>query len=123
MLQARRSLGFSFCGRHSSEFGCWYVPGPERWASQPPYETFTEGVLGKHGGYYFGNRVQPRLFEMPCYFEEIDDGIWARILAWLGRDQLGSLSFDDRPGMVYTARVAEVIQGKGYVSQQNGEKA
>lgn len=122
MLQAQRSLGFSFCGRHSSEFGCWYTPGPDRWASQPPYETFTESVLGRHGGYYFGNRVLPRPFEMPCYCEDIDDGIWERILHWLGRDQLGPLTFDDRPGMVYTVRVAEVIQGKGYVSQVNGAK-
>lgn len=75
--------GFTFCGVHSSVFGCWYLPPAERFAQMAaPFETYTESVLGKHGGYYFGNRLLPRDFELACYYEELDGGQWERILAW-----------------------------------------
>lgn len=67
-------FGFTYCSRHSSDFGIQYAPKDAQKHTQiAPCETFQKEVPGKHGGYYFGNRVLPRNFEIPCLVEGIDD--------------------------------------------------
>jgi len=66
--------GFSYRSRHCSEFGIQYAPKDvQRHTQIAPFETFGKEVPGKHGGYYYGNRVKPREFEMPCLVDGIDD--------------------------------------------------
>lgn len=74
--------GFRFCGQHSSMLGVWYVPGSDILRPQiPAYDITTVEIPGRHGGYYFGSKVRPRIFELPCYIEEPPD-TWPRIQAW-----------------------------------------
>lgn len=66
--------GFTYCGRRCDEFGVQYAPkDAQKQTRIAPYEQFSKDVPGKHGGYYYGNRVPTRIFEMPCLIDGIDD--------------------------------------------------
>lgn len=56
--------GFSYRGKNIGEFGeIHYAPGAsERGESMLPYEVYDEKAGGRAGEYYYGNRVQARLF-------------------------------------------------------------
>ena len=60
--------GFSYRGKNIGEFGeIQYVPSAsERGESMLPYEVNEEKAGGKAGEYYYGNRVQARLFTLRC---------------------------------------------------------
>lgn len=82
----------------------------------------TVEIPGRHGGYYFGNKVRPRVFTLACYFEDELPAVWPRILHWLDRDRFGELAFDDRPGMSYMARPMEAIEPKAYIRDSYDRK-
>lgn len=74
--------GFSFCGRHSREFGVWYIPGGSILNPQiPAFDITTLEIPSRDGGYFFGSKVRPRVFTLPCYIEEPPEA-WPRIQAW-----------------------------------------
>lgn len=56
--------GFSFNGVHCSEFGIHYIPDAvDRVPIMPEYKQIENTVTGRHGGYYYGNQVEPLEFE------------------------------------------------------------
>lgn len=82
--------GFSFCGRHCGDFGVWYTPGDARLNTRiPAFDIETVEIPGRHGGYYFGNKVKPRVFTLPCFFEDEPEAAWPAIQHWLSRDRFG----------------------------------
>lgn len=83
----------------------------------------TVEISGRHGGYYFGSKVRPRVFSLPCYFEDEPPAVWPQIQQWLDREQFGALEFDDRPGMIYMARPMEAIEPKAYIRDSFDRKA
>lgn len=103
--------GFSFRGKHISEFGSVYVASAEdlgRIGSSIKIEEETPD--GMDGGYWFDVTVEPYVRKFNCVYEDVPKSTLYDILRWFDRRQEGALIFDDRPYAVYTARpTAEIV--------------
>lgn len=113
--------GFTYNGIHSETLGCWYIPdASDNWRASPEYEVMDQDVVGRNGGYYYGNRVKSRVFTLKMYFEDITAETRERIRAWLDRKTSGRLIFDDRPFVYYNVRPTKTEPGKLYTTRHGG---
>lgn len=66
-------IGFTFDGRHSSEFGCYHVPpAASRGSDMEDYSIVSQEIDGRDGGYYVGHQVGVREIQLECYVEEVN---------------------------------------------------
>lgn len=104
------SVGFSFCGVHSSDLGV--VLGNNDAAMHSitaDYITDVETVNGYEGAYPAGTREGQKEFDLSLICEDMDDGQMAR-LGWLfGKGKYGELIFDHVPYKNYMVRVTSGI--------------
>lgn len=118
-------MNFSFCGVDISTCGLYYIPKPKDifvWDNQ--YDNHDLQVPGFDGGYWFGQTVKPKVFELECYFEEITHLQMKKIQSLFQRGKTGQLIFDERPFLSYTATVTAMTRpevhsaNSGFVSIQ-----
>ena len=105
-------LGFTFDGRHSSEFGLLVVSDGSRYhqnASSNFSDTVTQ-VPGYNGGYYFGTQLGMKDFEINCVFEEMTTHTWHEVQRWLYPNKVGWLIFDETPYKKYLVKISNIIQ-------------
>lgn len=116
--------GFSFCGKWLDEFGSvYYTPGAEiRGDQMADYEIFSEEFKGKDGGYQYGNRVKPKEFELPIFYENMTRAELLRLIAWFDRRQKGALVFEDRMYAAYEAVPSARVQLQDHKENRNGEE-
>lgn len=63
--------GFTFRGKHITEFGAYYVPEAEQHGTIEGNWTVTEETPdGFDGGVWYDTTVAPRVFTLPCYYED-----------------------------------------------------
>ena len=104
-------LGFTFDGRHSSEFGLLVVSDGSRY-HQNFSANFNDTVItvpGRHGGYYFGTQLEMRDFEISCAFDHITSQTMNEIQQWLAPQKVGWLIFDEKPYKKYLVKISGVI--------------
>lgn len=107
--------GFSYNGKHSSDFHCYFVPNEtDRWFASPDFEVYETTDAGKDGGYFYGTRAKIRTFEQRCYFEDITIETREAMRRWLDRSTSGKLIFDERPFVYYDVHPTKTVQGKQY---------
>ena len=111
--------GFTYNGIHSSKFNCYYIPdAADRWFSSPDFEVYEKEVPGRDGGYTYGSRAKIRTISLKMYFEDITIEKRERIRAWLDRETMGELVFDDKPFVVYrSVRPKKTLAGKIYTTR------
>lgn len=105
-------LGFTFDGRHSSEFGLLVVSDGSRYhqnASSNFSDTITQ-VPGYNGGYYFGTQIGMRDFDINCVFDEMTTHTLHEMQRWLYPNKVGWLIFDETPYKKYLVKTSNVIQ-------------
>ena len=110
MFETNGYLGFTFAGRHSSEFGLLVVSDGSRY-HQNFYNQFSDSIItasGKNGGYYFGTQLSQRDFEINCVFDNITSHTMHKIQQWLYPDVVGWLIFDEQPYKKYLVKLSSV---------------
>lgn len=113
--------GFSFNGKHCSEFGLFFIPSPaNRQQSVPDYDIIESTVTGRDGGYYYRSQTKIRDFSLECYFEGISIETFEKMMVWLHQDAYGDQVFDDRPFVAYSAVVWKRPVGKVYSTHDDG---
>ena len=99
--------GFSFAGKHCSEFGLHYIPDKNaRFPSVPDFSMIEAEVTGRDGGYLYGTKVPTRSFDLACYYEGLTIEEVENALRWFSRNQKGKLIFDIRPWVYYEVYVS-----------------
>lgn len=101
-------LGFTFDGRHSSEFNLLVVSDGSRY-HQNLFSNFSDNVQtvpGRNGGYYFGTQLEMRDFEINCAFDEMTTHMKNEIQMWLYPDKVGWLIFDECPYKKYLVKIS-----------------
>lgn len=95
--------GFSYRGKNIGDFGeIYYAPdASERGEYALPYKVDEQEINGRDGAYYYGNHVEPREFDLRCYYEELTQQTKEDIMHWFGRNTRGQLIFDDRDWVYY----------------------
>lgn len=107
--------GFTYNGKHCSEFGVYYIPKEtERGDFFSAYEVSSSERSWVSGGHYYGTRVKSRVFELDCYYEEIDYRTREKIIKWLDRRTHGKFIFDARPYAEYYVYPTEAPKVKDY---------
>ena len=103
-------LGFTFDGRHSSEFGLLVVSDGSRY-HQNLFSNFSDNVQtvpGRNGGYYFGTQLEMRDFEINCAFDEMTTHMKNEIQMWLYPNKVGWLIFDECPYKKYLVKISGI---------------
>lgn len=113
--------GFTYNGTASSTYNVEYIPdASDRWFEGQEWDVYDTDVAWKPGGYYYGNAVKPKVFELKCYYEEITVKQREDIRKWLHRNTQGTLMFDDMPFVYWKVRPTRVISGARYLDN-NGK--
>lgn len=100
-------LGFTYNGRHSSEFGIMRVSSSNRYSDSllPTLQDKTVQVPGNDGMYFFGSYYTQRQFTVDFAFDAMTDVQLQSMRLWLGDKKLHPLIFDETPYKAYTAKV------------------
>lgn len=113
--------GFTYNGIHSEALNCWYIPdATDNWFVSSDFEVMDQEVVGRSGGYWYGNRVKSRTFTLKMFFEDITQTGREKIRAWLDQKTSGELIFDDRPFVYYNVRPTKTVTGKIYTTRHEG---
>lgn len=114
---------FSFQGIDINTFGLTYVPEASNiYVYDKSNANLNTRVFdGHHGGYYFGATMQPKVFNLRCYFEDnnINNGFMSKVISFFKIGNEGRLVFDSRPYIYYNVIVTGVDNTR-YVNQRNG---
>lgn len=103
--------GFSFNGRHCSEYGVG-VKNKNRQLLPAANDRYVE-IPGRHGSYHFSGELQDRAIELECAFinnsrQDLREKA-RQIAAWLYTSERAVLSFDDEPDKYYLAKLDDAI--------------
>lgn len=99
---------FSFSGINISHFGVHYAPDRPDWHIwDDDYSVVNKTVDSQDGGQWYGSSVRPKEFNLRCYFEDITEFQLAFIIGLFERNRFGDLIFDERPWLVYKARITK----------------
>lgn len=106
---------FTYRGHHQSEFQCGYAPEQgERGDWMNDFDTSEVEFDSRDGGYYFGTHIAPRVFELPCFYENIDNRTKEKLVQWLDPRKSGTLVFDERPYAKYEVVPTKKIEFREY---------
>lgn len=99
---------FSFNGVNISRYGLYYAPDTPGWHIwEPRYSTISKSVESQHGGQWYDTNVQPKEFDLRCYFENMTETNLAMALGLFPRGMRGPLVFDERNWITYDVRVVK----------------
>ena len=113
--------GFSYCGVHSSKFGCFHIPNAaERGREMPAYDVEELDTGYGDGGLYVCTRVKIQDFSLDCYFDGITLEMREGLMRWLDRNTKGTLVYDEKPYVYYDVHPAKRIEIKEYTYRENG---
>lgn len=101
-------LGFSFNGRHSSEFGLTVVSPSDRTQENmfASFEDKTLEVSGRDGAYYFGTEVKTKGLTLTVAFDRLTSKQYREIITWLNPRIVGKLIFDEKPYKYYWVKIS-----------------
>lgn len=102
-------IGFSFNGRHSSEFNIFSVSNGSRYQDSliPSSSDYTEKIPGGVGQYYFGTDTDIKEFPLEIAYDSVTEKQIREIRNWLSPNTIGELIFDERPYKTYIAKISD----------------
>ena len=100
-------LGFTFRGKHSSEFGIIRVINGDRLKEDltPEFQDITQEIEGADGILYYGTKYKKRDFVIDFAFDNLSEDQLADLKRWLNGREIGDLEFDEKEGIIYSAKV------------------
>ena len=100
-------MGFTYNGRHSSEFGIVRVSDGSRFDENllPTMQDKTVQVPGGDGAYYFGSYYTQRQFSVSFAFDALTENELADLKRHFGDKGVHDLIFDETPYKVWGAKV------------------
>ena len=117
------SGGFRFDGIDIADLGLEYAPDNQNtYVYQPGIYKIHEQIIDAHdGGYYYGDTMQPKEFNLRCIYEDkhITSGVMEKMHMLFRRGRTGKLIFDRRSWCWYVATVVNV-DTKQMTNYQNG---
>ena len=100
-------MGFTYNGRHSSEFGLVRVSDGSRFNENllPTMQDKTVQVPGGDGTYYFGSYYTQRQFSVSFAFDALTENKLTELKRHFGDKGIHDLIFDETPYKVWSAKV------------------
>ena len=100
-------MGFTYNGKHSSEFGIVRVSDGSRFNENllPTMQDKTVQIPGGDGTYYFGSYYTQRQFSVSFAFDALTENELAELKRHFGDKGVHDLIFDEAPYKVWSAKV------------------
>ena len=100
-------VGFSFNGKHSSEFGLTAVVPSDMYIENlfADFDDRTVEVQGKDGAYYFGTQIKTKPLRLTVAFDNMNGAQKRNIINWLNPRKIGKLIFDEAPYKYYMVKI------------------
>lgn len=102
-------LGFTYNGKHSSEFGIVRVSNGDRYTKHlsPSFKLQTVDVPGADGVYYFGKKFNQKVFDISFGFDDVTEEQIRDLQAWVNSRGIHELIFDEEPYKVWDVQISE----------------
>lgn len=99
--------GFSFRGKHSSDFNILRVSNGSRYDEDliPTFKDQTLYVPGADETFYFNSHYQQRTFNIKVAFNKLTEKNFRELRQWLNGTDIGPLVFDECPYKAYSVKV------------------
>lgn len=113
-------VGFSFAGIHCDDMQCELGNNDKSMHSfMENFTVISENLEGYDGGYYAGENIKEKDFNIKLFIEEVGDDVLARIGHWMRRGAYGKLIFDHAPYKYYNVRVSAPMDVSGIYTKFN----
>ena len=101
-------VGFSFNGKHSSEFNIVRTSGGSRFTENllPTVQDKTIAVPGGDGAYLFGTHYTQRPRQISFAYDNLTERKLTEMIKWLEANQVGELILDEWPHKAWDAKVS-----------------
>ena len=112
-LQGRDDfIGFTFKGRHSSEFNIIQVSNNNRMGKEliPSPKDTTIQVTGVDGSYYFNSVYGNRTFSISFAYNDLRENNFREMQAWLADKTTGPLIFDEEPYKAWDVKISSPLK-------------
>lgn len=105
-------VGFTYAGKHSSQFGIFSVSSGDRYMRtlSPEFSDNVTNVNGRDETYYFGTTYNRRSFQLHCAFDSVTEQEYREMRLWLRTDTISPFTFDEIPYIQFFAKVASPPQ-------------
>jgi hypothetical protein len=99
--------GFYLGGVHSSTYGILRVSDGKRYSEKliPEFEDFELELIGGDGSLYGGRKFKKTPFEIKIAFDRMTEHQFRQMRQWLGKKELQSFRFDERPYKAYWVKL------------------
>ena len=117
--------GFTFNGKHSSQFGLLRVSDSDRYEDDLVLSLSDESaeVPGGVGEYYWGETIKKREFKINVAYDSVTELEKREIKQWLHPDdKLHELIFDEKPYVKYFVKCSKQIASKELCFNENGKR-
>jgi len=100
-------IGFTFNGRHSSEFNIIQVSNGNRMGKEilPSPKDVTAQVTGVDGSYYYNSTYGNRTFSINFAFDDLRENDFRAMQYWLNTKEPAQLIFDEEPYKSWTVKI------------------
>lgn len=119
-------IGFTFGDKHSiNDLRIYRVSDGSRYNIDlvPPMTEKTVDIPGGDGAFYFGTTYKTRQFNINFAFDELDETGLRTLRQTFSGKEIKELSFDERPYVVYSAKVSGTPQIKAVCfDDSNGQR-
>lgn len=117
-------VGFTYNGVHSSDLKIYRTNSGDRYDDNitATMTDKTVDVPGGDGQYYFGTTFKNRTFAINYVFDELKESDISKIKQTFNGDGIHDLIFDERPYLVWSAKVTGSASMKHLCFTQDGER-
>lgn len=105
-------IGFTFKGRHSSEFNIIQVSTSSRMGREilPSPKDTTIQVAGTDGAYYYSSQYGTKTFNLNLAFNDLRESDFRAMQYWLADKATGNLIFDEEPYKAWDVKINSAPQ-------------
>lgn len=118
-------IGFTYNGKHSiRDLGIYRTSNSNRFEDNltPTLKEKTASVEGMDGQYYFGTKVEQKVFTIPFAFDGLSEKQVRNLKKVFNGDGIHELIFDEYPYKVYSAKVTGTASMKHLCFEVEGQR-
>ena len=118
-------IGFTYNGKHSvRDLKIYRTSNSNRYEEGiiPTLKETTASVEGQVGQYYFGTKVEQKVFNISFAFDNLTDGDLRKIKKTFDGQGIHDLIFDENPYKIYSAKVTGSATIKHLAFEEGGRR-
>lgn len=110
-MQKDDYIGFTYAGKHSSQFGLKSVTSGDRYQRylSPEFSDLTQSTVGRDGTLYFGTNKTKRTIALNVAFDDMTEKEYRELRRWLNSG-IADLVLDEVPYVKYHAKASAPVQ-------------